>query len=121
MWEQIHVEKGRDEAYVRKSLLVFLSFFLRIVINSFNLCTDLTVDRIQTFIPQLFSRVHVESLIHGNVTEKEALDMIRLIESKLKSAVPNITPLWQQQLKVHREIRLDDGKRRRMQKRSIHR
>ncbi|XP_014470958.1 PREDICTED: insulin-degrading enzyme isoform X1 [Dinoponera quadriceps] len=70
----------------------------------------LTVGRIQAFIPQLFSRVHVECLIHGNMTEKEALDMVRLIESKLKSAMPHITPLWQQQLVVHREIRLDDGR-----------
>ncbi|XP_032664480.1 insulin-degrading enzyme isoform X2 [Odontomachus brunneus] len=70
----------------------------------------LTVSRVQAFIPQLFSKVHVECLIHGNMIEKEALDIVRLIESKLKSAMPYIIPLWQQQLVVHREIKLDDGR-----------
>lgn len=76
-----------------------------------SLYADLTAGRVQTFIPQLFSKVHVECLIHGNMIEKEALNIVRLVESKLKSAMPHIMPLWQQQLVVHREIKLDDGER----------
>lgn len=72
--------------------------------------TDLTVDRLQQFIPQLLSKVHVECLIHGNVTITEATDAVRLIESKLTSSVPHITPLLHRQLILYREIRLEDGK-----------
>lgn len=54
--------------------------------------------------------MHVECLIHGNVTITEATDAVRLIESKLTSSVPHITPLLHRQLILHREIRLEDGK-----------
>ncbi|KAM0735141.1 Insulin-degrading enzyme [Formica fusca] len=69
----------------------------------------LTVDRLQQFIPQLLSKVHVECLIHGNVTITEATDTVRLIESKLTNSVPHITPLLHRQLTLYREIRLEDG------------
>ncbi|XP_011268023.1 insulin-degrading enzyme isoform X2 [Camponotus floridanus] len=69
----------------------------------------LTVDRLQQFIPQLLSKVHVECLIHGNVTITEATDAVRLIESKLTNSVPHITPLLHRQLILYREIRLEDG------------
>lgn len=71
---------------------------------------DLSVERLQVFIPQLLSKVHVECLIHGNVTEKEATDTLKLIESKLTSGVPDILPLLQTQLVLYREIKLEDGK-----------
>lgn len=58
---------------------------------------------------QLLSKVHVECLIHGNVTMTEAVDIIRLVESKLR-AVPHIMPLLQRQLILYREIKLEDGK-----------
>lgn len=70
------------------------------------------MDRLQQFIPQLLSKVHVECLIHGNVTVTEATDIVRLIESKLINSVPQITPLLHKQLILHREIRLEDGKHR---------
>ncbi|XP_071641482.1 insulin-degrading enzyme-like isoform X1 [Temnothorax longispinosus] len=71
--------------------------------------TYLNVDRLQQFIPQLLSKVHVECLIHGNVTITEATDVLKLIESKLTTAVPNIVPLLQRHLLLYREIKLDDG------------
>ncbi|KAL0124001.1 hypothetical protein PUN28_006072 [Cardiocondyla obscurior] len=69
----------------------------------------LTADRLQQFIPQLLSKVHVECLIHGNVTIPEATDILKLIESKLTIGVPNIIPLLQKQLVLYREIKLEDG------------
>lgn len=67
-----------------------------------------TLDRVQEFISLLFSKLHVECLIHGNVIEEEALHAVRLIESKLKSAM-HVTPLWQKQLILYHEIKLEDG------------
>ncbi|KYM97128.1 Insulin-degrading enzyme [Cyphomyrmex costatus] len=69
----------------------------------------LSVEGLQKFIPQLFSKVHVECLIHGNVTITEATDILKLIESKLTTGVPNIIPLLEKQLLLSREIKLEDG------------
>ncbi|XP_025073712.1 insulin-degrading enzyme-like [Pogonomyrmex barbatus] len=71
----------------------------------------LTVERLQWFIPQLLSKVHVECLIHGNVTRLEAIDTVKLIESKLINEVPHPVPLLQRQLVLNREIKLEDGYR----------
>ncbi|KAL6254451.1 hypothetical protein P5V15_014499 [Pogonomyrmex californicus] len=69
----------------------------------------LTVERLQWFISQLFSKVHVECLIYGNVTRVEAIDAIKLIESKLINNVPPPIPLLQRQLVLNRAIKLEDG------------
>ncbi|KYN43148.1 Insulin-degrading enzyme [Trachymyrmex septentrionalis] len=71
--------------------------------------TYLNVEGLQQFIPQLFCNVHVECLIHGNVTVTEATDILKLIESKLTTGVPNIIPLLEQQLILPREIKLENG------------
>ncbi|XP_012541828.2 insulin-degrading enzyme isoform X2 [Monomorium pharaonis] len=71
--------------------------------------THLSVNRLQQFIPQLLSNVHVECIIHGNVTLTEATDTVKLIESKLITGVPHLVPLLQKQLVLYREIKLDDG------------
>ncbi|EZA60071.1 insulin-degrading enzyme isoform X2 [Ooceraea biroi] len=68
----------------------------------------LTVDKVQQFTLQLLSKVHVECLIHGNMTVSEAVDIVKLVESKLR-AVPHIMPLLQRQLTLQREINLEDG------------
>ncbi|KYN00390.1 PREDICTED: insulin-degrading enzyme-like [Cyphomyrmex costatus] len=69
----------------------------------------LSVEGLQKFIPQLFSKVHVECLIYGNVTKTEATYIRKLIESKLTTGVPNIIPLLEKQLLLFREIKLEDG------------
>ncbi|KYM94749.1 Insulin-degrading enzyme [Cyphomyrmex costatus] len=69
----------------------------------------LSVEGLQKFIPQLFSKVHVECLIYGNVTITEATYIRKLIESKLTTGVPNIIPLLEKQLLLFREIKLEDG------------
>ena len=33
------------------------------------LCSELTVERVQAFIPQLLSRLYMEMLVYGNVTK----------------------------------------------------
>ncbi|KAG5318579.1 IDE enzyme, partial [Pseudoatta argentina] len=71
--------------------------------------TYLNVEGLQQFIPQLLSKVHVECLIHGNVTATEATDILKLIESKLTTGVPNIIPLLEQQLVLSRDIKLENG------------
>jgi len=40
---------------------------------------------VQGFIPRLLSRFHLEAMIHGNVSAKEALQYVDILQSKLKS------------------------------------
>ncbi|XP_077261777.1 insulin-degrading enzyme-like isoform X7 [Temnothorax americanus] len=69
----------------------------------------LSIDRLELFIPKLFSKMHVECLIYGNVTEMEATDIGELIESNLKTRMPHIVPLLQEQLVLYRQIKVEDG------------
>ncbi|XP_077261763.1 insulin-degrading enzyme-like [Temnothorax americanus] len=69
----------------------------------------LSVNELKLFIPKLFSQMHVECLIYGNVTEMEAKVIGELIESKLKTRMPHIVPLLQKQLVLYREIKLEKG------------
>ncbi|XP_076624911.1 insulin degrading metalloproteinase isoform X1 [Colletes latitarsis] len=71
--------------------------------------SQLTIEGLRQFIPQFLSKVHIECLIHGNVTMSEALEAAKLIESKLTSTVPQMIPLLSRQLILNREIRLEDG------------
>ncbi|XP_065556618.1 insulin-degrading enzyme-like [Artemia franciscana] len=69
---------------------------------------DLTVERLRSFINVFFSRTHVESLVHGNVTENEALDLLTEVEKQLKNNCCS-KPLLPGQLVKDREIQLDEG------------
>ncbi|KAL6254449.1 hypothetical protein P5V15_014497 [Pogonomyrmex californicus] len=71
--------------------------------------TYLSVERLQWFIPQLYNKVHVECIMHGNVTKLEAIDIVKLIESKLINNVSPPIPLLQRQLVLNRQIKLEDG------------
>ncbi|KAL6254476.1 hypothetical protein P5V15_014529 [Pogonomyrmex californicus] len=68
----------------------------------------LTAERVQRFISQLLSKVHVEGLIYGNVTKLEAIDIGILIKSKMNK-VSHKVPFFQQHLKLKREIKLEDN------------
>ncbi|XP_048268577.1 insulin-degrading enzyme isoform X2 [Bombus affinis] len=74
-----------------------------------NATSHLTVERVQNFIPQFLSKIHMECLMHGNITMSEAIETAKSIESKLSNAVPHIVPLLSRQLILHREIKLEDG------------
>lgn len=71
--------------------------------------SQLTAERVQQFIPQFLSKVHVECLLHGNVTMLEAMETAKLIESKLTSTLPYMVPLLPRQLILYREIKLENG------------
>lgn len=76
--------------------------------------SELTVESVQNFIPQLLSKIHVECLIHGNMTKDEALKVASFVESKLTSPNDsnkgNIIPLLPMQLVLFREVSLERGK-----------
>lgn len=63
------------------------------------------MERVQDLIPQLLSRMHVETLIHGNITKLQALDLMSIIESQLEENI-KWRPLLASQLVRDREYQL---------------
>nr|XP_022903817.1 insulin-degrading enzyme [Onthophagus taurus] len=69
---------------------------------------QLTVDRLEAFIPQILSKMHVECLLHGNLTRSKGLDLVEIVENRLQQSV-NMQPLLPRQLLLNRELKLEDG------------
>ncbi|PIK49484.1 putative insulin-degrading enzyme isoform X5 [Apostichopus japonicus] len=69
---------------------------------------EVTISRMKDFIPQLFSKLHVEALLHGNLTKEKALQTLEMVESILKEN-SKTKPLLPSQRMRHREIQLPDG------------
>ncbi|KAI4812691.1 hypothetical protein KUCAC02_024059 [Chaenocephalus aceratus] len=59
---------------------------------------DVTLPRLKAFIPQLLSRLHIETLLHGNITKESALGMMQMLEDTLID-----------QLTRYRELQVPDG------------
>jgi insulysin len=66
----------------------------------------LTVEKLEAFIPQLMSMLHVECLVHGNMDKESALNLVNLVEKKLAG---NTLPLKPQHLLRYRDMRFEDG------------
>ncbi|XP_071494745.1 insulin-degrading enzyme-like [Diadema antillarum] len=72
-------------------------------------CMDeVTTERMQSYIPQLLSKIHIEALFHGNMTQEMASSSMETLEGILKANTGS-RPLLPGQLKRHREIQLPDG------------
>lgn len=63
---------------------------------------ELTKERVQEAIPKLLSRMHIECLMHGNLTRQRALDLISIVEGSLQAT----KPLLPSELVGHREHQL---------------
>ncbi|XP_012283502.1 insulin-degrading enzyme isoform X2 [Orussus abietinus] len=72
-------------------------------------CSQLTVERTEQFISQFLGYIHIECLLHGNITKREALEVVKLVETKLTSSVSFMKPVLSEQLLPWREVKLDDG------------
>lgn len=68
--------------------------------------TVVTVDRLEQYIRDFLSRMHVECLIHGNVDKEKALSLANIVEQKLNMTNANTLPLLSRQLLLKREYKL---------------
>ncbi|XP_075072253.1 insulin-degrading enzyme isoform X1 [Mixophyes fleayi] len=68
---------------------------------------DVTLPRLKAFIPQLLSRLHVEALLHGNITKQTALGIMQMVEDTLIEHA-HTKPLLPSQLVRYREVQLPD-------------
>ncbi|XP_077499143.1 insulin degrading metalloproteinase isoform X1 [Amblyomma americanum] len=66
---------------------------------------ELTKERVQEMIPKLLSRMHIECLMHGNLTRQHALDLVGIVEGSLQASV-GTKPLLPSELVGHREHQL---------------
>ncbi|XP_065170967.1 insulin-degrading enzyme isoform X2 [Atheta coriaria] len=69
---------------------------------------QVTIDRLEAFIPQILSKMHIECFIHGNANKQKALDLVDIVENRLSEAV-RMSPLLPRQLLLNRELKLEDG------------
>ncbi|XP_042081303.1 insulin-degrading enzyme isoform X2 [Haplochromis burtoni] len=69
---------------------------------------DVTLPRLKAFIPQLLSRLHIEALLHGNITKESALGMMQMVEDTLTEHA-HTKPLLPSQLIRYREVQVPDG------------
>ncbi|XP_069609891.1 insulin-degrading enzyme isoform X2 [Ranitomeya imitator] len=69
---------------------------------------DVTLLRLKAFIPQLLSRLHVEALLHGNITKQMAQGIMQMVEDTLIEHA-HTKPLLPSQLIRYREVQLPDG------------
>uniref|UniRef100_A0A9L0KBF1 Insulin-degrading enzyme n=1 Tax=Equus asinus TaxID=9793 RepID=A0A9L0KBF1_EQUAS len=68
---------------------------------------DVTLPRLKAFIPQLLSRLHIEALLHGNITKQAALGIMQMVEDTLIEHA-HTKPLLPSQLVRYREVQLPD-------------
>lgn len=62
-----------EQAWIKEELLAATS--------------DLRLETVQEFIPQILSKMHIECLIHGNATQQRALHLVSLVEDRLCASV----------------------------------
>ncbi|XP_063194489.1 insulin-degrading enzyme [Chroicocephalus ridibundus] len=88
--------KQDDKFFLPKACLNFEFFSL-----------DVTLPRLKAFIAQLLSRLHIEALLHGNITKQAALGIMQMVEDTLIEHA-HTKPLLPSQLVRYREVQLPD-------------
>ncbi|TRY55893.1 hypothetical protein DNTS_029134 [Danionella cerebrum] len=74
----------------------------------YGMYVNVTLPRLKAFIPQLLSRLHIETLLHGNITKESALEMMQMLEDTLIEHA-HTKPLLPSQLIRYREVQVPDG------------
>ena len=78
-----------------------------IVESAFTLLFTLavTVPMLQSFVELFLSRLHLEVLLHGNMTRQQAVDLV----TKVESLLVHTQPLLPSQQLMLREVKLPSG------------
>ena len=72
----------------------------------FLLLLAVTVPTLQSFVELFLSRLHLEALLHGNITRQQAMDLVTDVEALLV----HTQPLLSSQQLMLREVKLPPGK-----------
>lgn len=49
---------------------------MHLILNIYISIVDVTLPRLKAFISQLLSRLHIEALLHGNITKQVGFDVL---------------------------------------------
>ncbi|CCD67861.1 Insulin-degrading enzyme [Caenorhabditis elegans] len=72
-------------------------------------CDSVTLEDVQGFAKEMLQAFHMELFVHGNSTEKEAIQLSKELMDVLKSAAPNSRPLYRNEHNPRRELQLNNG------------
>lgn len=72
-------------------------------------CDSATLEDVQGFSKELFQAFHLELFVHGNSTEKKAIQLSNELMDILKSAAPNSRLLYRNEHNPRREFQLNNG------------
>ena len=70
---------------------------------------DLTAEAVETLLPLLLNRLHLECLLEGNLTRSCALKLVQVVESRLRDGF-SVRPTSTALQTIGRETTLDDGR-----------
>jgi len=68
----------------------------------------MTVEKLEAFIPHLFSQLFIEMLVYGNISKQKSLELTEIVESRLVKHFET-RPLLPSLRRRFREVRLPDG------------
>lgn len=72
-------------------------------------CDSVTLEDVQGFAKEMLQAFHLEVFVHGNSTEKEAIELSNELTEILKSVSPNSRPLYRNEHCPRRELQLNNG------------
>lgn len=106
-YESILENLGKEQSYVQALYYMYALLSERewakdALLDS---CKYTTAQNLRNFLPILFSYIHVESLIFGNYSNEQALNICQIIEKCMN--LKKIAPLFPQQLNNFREYKLE--------------
>ncbi|TKR69938.1 hypothetical protein L596_022023 [Steinernema carpocapsae] len=71
-------------------------------------CDNITFNKLNAFIPQLWEAFHVEILGYGNLTQSELLDLSQEVTRTLKGSKP-VLPPYSSELQGTRQLKIKEG------------
>lgn len=88
--------------------MIIIVIEIETISHAYNLFINIviTVERLERYIRDFLSRMHVECLIHGNVNKQQSMMLASIVEQKLKATNANTVPLLSRQLLLKREYKL---------------
>lgn len=72
-------------------------------------CDSVSLEDVQGFAKEMLQSFHLELFVHGNSTEKEAIELSKKLTEILKSVSPNSRPLYRNEHSPRRELQLNNG------------
>lgn len=72
-------------------------------------CDSVKLEDVQDFAKEMLATFHLELFVHGNSTEKEAIELSKELTDILKSVAPNSRPLYRNEHSPRRELQLNNG------------